>query len=122
MKGRNKMNIVILVVQIILAALYIMAGLWEVTGQAPMLEKMMPGLSLALIRLIGIAEALAGLGLVLPLVMRGWGSMAGWAGAFLAIEAAVFVAYNLLHKAYMPLGATLVLGLLAALVAWAKFG
>ncbi len=54
-----------------------------------MLEKMMPGLSLALIRLVGLGETLAGLGLVLPAVARSWMAVAGWAGAILAAEAAM---------------------------------
>jgi putative oxidoreductase len=89
------MNTALWVVQIVLAALYVMAGLWKVTGQGPMLEKMMPGLSLTLIHLIGLGEPLAGFALVLPAVTRRWPSVAGWAGALLAAEAAVFVVYHL---------------------------
>jgi hypothetical protein len=54
------MNTALWVVQIVLAVLYVMAGLWKATGQGPMLEEMMPGFSLALIRLVGLGEALAG--------------------------------------------------------------
>lgn len=115
------MNTALWVVQIVLAALYVMAGLWKVTGQGPMLEKMMPGFSLALIRLVGLGEALVGLGLVLPAAARSWAAVAGWAGAILAAEAAVFVVYHLWRGAYMPAGASLVLGLLAAFVAWGRF-
>jgi putative oxidoreductase len=115
------MNTALWVVQIVLAALYIMAGLWKITGQGPMLEKMMPGLSLTLIRVVGLGEALAGLGLVLPAAVRSWAAVAGWAGAILAAEAAVFVVYHVWHRAYVPAGASLVLGLLAAFVAWGRF-
>lgn len=90
------MNTALWVVQVVLAALYVMAGVWKVTGQGPMLEKMMPGFSLALIRLVGLGEALVGLGLVLPAAARSWVAVAGWAGAILAVEAAVFVVYHLL--------------------------
>ena len=114
------MNTALWVVQVVLAALYILAGGWKVTGQGPVLEKMMPGLSLALIRLVGLGEALAGLGLVLPAAARSWAAVAGWAGAILAVEAIVFVVYHLRHGAYMPAAATVVLGLLAAFVAWGR--
>jgi len=114
------MNIALWVVQIVLAALYLMAGLWKVIGQGPMLEKMMPGLSLALIRLGGLGETLAGLGLVLPAAARSWTAVAGWAGAILAVEAVAFVVYHLSHGAYVPAGATVILGLLAAFVAWGR--
>lgn len=115
------MNTALWVVQIALAALYVMAGLWKVTGQGPMLEKLMPGFSLALIRLVGLGEAFVGLGLVLPAAIRSWASVAGWAGAILAAEAAVFVVYHLWHRAYLPAGATVALGVLAAFVAWGRF-
>ncbi len=114
------MNTALSVVQIVLAALYVMAGVQKVTGQGPVLENMMPGFSLALIRLVGLGEALAGLGLVLPAAARSWAAVAGWAGAILAAEAAVFVVYHLRRRAYVPTGATVVLGLLAAFVAWGR--
>ena len=65
-------------------------------------------------------EALAGLCLVLPAAARRWAAVAGWAGAILAAEAVVFVVYHLSHGAYVPAGASLVLGLLAAFVAWRR--
>ena len=114
------MNTALWVAQTVLAALYVMAGLHKVTGQGSMLEKMMPGMSPALVRVIGVGEALAGFALVLPAAARGWAAVAGWAGAILAAEAVVFVVYHLWHRAYVPTGATLVLGLLAAFVAWGR--
>ena len=121
MKWKINMNTVLWVVQIVLAALYVMAGLWKITGQGPVLENMMPGLSLALIRLIGLGEVLVGLALVLPAAARSWAAVAGCAGAILAAEAVVFLLYHLWHRAYMLAGATLVLGLVAAFVAWGRF-
>ena len=114
------MNILLLLIQIILAALYIMAGIYKITGQAPTLESSMPGMSLNLIRIIGLIEALAGIGLLLPLFRRSWSAFAGWAGAILAIEAVVFVVYHLSHKANGPATATVILGFLAAFVAWKR--
>ena len=61
-----------------------MAGVWKVTGQGPTLEQTMSDFSLFLIRLVGLGEALAGLGLVLPAVAHSWAKVAGWAGAILA--------------------------------------
>src|SRR3989442_15635534 len=75
------MNTALWVVQIVLAVLYVIAGLSKIAGQGPMLEKMMPGFSLALIRLVGLGETLAGFGLVLPGVGGRGGAGAGWGGA-----------------------------------------
>ena len=115
------MNTALWIIQIVLAILYIMAGLYKITGQAPALEESMPGFSLTLIRLVGVGEALAALALVLPLFMRSWSKIAGWAGAILAVEAVVFVVYHLSHGASKPAVATLILGLLAAFVAVKRF-
>src|SRR2546430_17515689 len=71
------MNTALWVVQVVLAVLYVIAGLGKIMGQGPMLEKMMPGFSLALIRLVGLGETLAGLG---PGVSAGGGRWAGGAG------------------------------------------
>src|SRR3989449_10803276 len=111
------MNTALWVAQTVLAALYVMAGLHKVTGQGSMLEKMMPGMSLALVRVIGVGEALAGFALVLPAAARGWAAVAGWAGAILAAEAGVVVVYHLLDRAYVPTGGPVVLGLPAAFLA-----
>jgi hypothetical protein len=115
------MKTMLWVLQIIMGVLYVMAGLWKLMGEGPTLEKIMPGLSLSLIRLVGLAEALAALGLLLPAAVRSWARVAGWAGAIVAAEAAVFVVYHLWHGAYVPAGASLVLGFLAAFVAWGRF-
>src|SRR5438093_12142783 len=105
------MNTALWVVQVVLAVLYVIAGLGKIMGQGPMLEKMMPGFSLALIRLVVLGEALAGLGLVLPAAAGRWAAVAGWAGAILEAEAVVFVVYHLSPGAYAPAGASLVLSL-----------
>src|SRR2546422_2661798 len=83
------MNTALWVVQIVLAVLYVIAGLSKIAGQGPMLEKMMPGFSLALIRMVGLGETLAGLGLGLPAVARRGTAVAGWAGAIPAARAGV---------------------------------
>ena len=110
------MNVALWIIQIVLAALYIMAGLWKIAG-GQALQESMPGFSLSLIRLVGIVETLAGLALVIPLVARSWSALAGLAGAILAVEAVIFVIYHISHKAFLPAGVTVVLGILAAFVA-----
>ena len=111
---------ILTVVQVVLAVLYVIAGLWKITGETAALEQAMPGFSMAVVRLIGVVEVLAALGLALPLVVRKQAKVAGWASVVLAGEAAVFAIYHLLHQAYLPAGATGLLGLLAALVAWRR--
>src|SRR2546427_12776132 len=96
------MNTALWVAQTVLAALYVMAGLHKVTGQGSMLEKMMPGMSLALIRVIGVGEALAGFAPVPPAAARGWAAGAGWSGAILAAAGGWLCWYPLLLPAPLP--------------------
>lgn len=115
-----EMNFVLWFVQAILATLYLMAGGWKVAGQAPSLAEMMPGIPLALIRIVGLAEAAAAVALVIPAVWHHRLKVAGWAGGFLAAESAIFVMDHLWHGMVGPAVATLILGALAAFVAWGR--
>jgi len=107
-------------VQAILATLYLMAGGWKAAGSAPSLEQMMPGFPLLLIRIVGVAETVAAIGLVIPAVLSDRLAVAGWAGAFLAAESAVFVVVHLAGGVWGPAVATLILGGLSAFVAWGR--
>ena len=78
------MNAALWIVQIVLAALYLMAGGDKLFGPGVGLEATMPGMSLGLIRLIGIIEGLAALGLLLPMVARNRMKIAMWAAVVLA--------------------------------------
>src|SRR5207245_6890372 len=95
-RRNSRMNTALWVAQTVLAALYVMAGLHKVTGEGPLIEKMMPGMSLALVRVIGLGEELVGFALGLPAAARGWAAVAGWAGAILAAVEVVVVVFNLL--------------------------
>src|SRR2546427_10857544 len=105
------MNTALWVVQIVLAVLYVIAGLSKIAGQGPMLEKMMPGFSLALIRLVGLGETLAGLGLVLPAGARRGTAGAGWAGANRGGEGGGVVYSHPGRAGVVPRAAVVVLGL-----------
>jgi hypothetical protein len=116
------MNTAVWTAQILLAMLYLLAGLWKLMGKGPQLEKMMPGFSLPLIRLLGAGEGFAALCLAFPLLLRDWMTVAAFSAIAIALEAALFVPYHLRYKAYGPAVWTLILGLLAAFVAGARLG
>jgi putative oxidoreductase len=114
------MNIALWIAQIILAVLYVLAGVWKLMGEGSTLEEIMPGFSLTLIRVVGIVELLAGLGMVLPAIVRRWRMVAAWAGIVVAVESVLFVVYHLSLAAIGPAVAVVVLGALAAFVAWGR--
>ena len=120
------MNIVLWVVAGLLAAAFLAAGLMKITGKREqMLERMawVGDYSQPQVKLIGAVEVLGAIGLILP-------ALTGIAPVLVPIAAAglviVMVLAAIMHlrrgdgvAAVVP---TLVLGLLAAFVAWGRFG
>jgi putative oxidoreductase len=118
------MNVALWVVQAVLAAAYLMAGVMKATRPADHLGKMMPWVPhvpARLVRFIGIAEILGAIGLILPLAM----GVLPW----LTIAAAVcLVVVQLLaagfHASRNEIGSVpvnVVLLVLAAVVAYGRY-
>jgi len=79
------MNVALWVIQGILAAGYLLAGITKATQPVPTLAKTMmwvPSTPLPFVRFIGIAEVLGAIGLILPLVtgIAPWLTIAAAAG------------------------------------------
>ncbi|MEU8384263.1 DoxX family protein [Streptosporangium sp. NPDC048865] len=119
------MNIALWVVQGLLAAAFFLAGLIKATrprtslsGQMPWVEDFSDGQ----VKIIGILEVLAGLGLILPAVTGILPILTPIAATGLVITmiAAIFV--HLRRKEYPGIVVNVVLLALAAFVAWGRFG
>jgi uncharacterized membrane protein len=125
-------NVAAWIVAGVLAALYLTAGTLKSTQPRERLEGPMPwttGLDLSQIRLIGIAELLGALGLVLPKLLGVVDDRAGVVGTLTGLAALGLALLQLgaigLHlkrrePAVLPLNAVLVVA--AAFVAAARFG
>ena len=113
------MNVVLWIVQGLLAAAFLMAGVMKVTQPIDALGKQMGwvrDVPLGLVRFIGVAEALGAVGLILPLLtgVLPWLTVAAAiALAVVMVFAAVFHLYRA-EASRMP--ASVVLFLLALLV------
>jgi len=112
----KRMNYILWTVQWILALLFLFAGgfklilpIAEMTRQMPL-----PGLFL---RFIGVAEVLGAAGLILPglLRIRQWLTPLAAAGLVIIMVGATVLTYSQ-GQAAMPL----IVGLLAALIAWKR--
>ncbi|HKZ05368.1 MAG TPA: DoxX family protein [Methylomirabilota bacterium] len=65
------MNVALWIIQILMAALFLFAGVMKFIMPMEEMQKQMPvALSAAFIYFIGVAEAAGGLGLILPSVLR----------------------------------------------------
>jgi uncharacterized membrane protein len=119
------MNVFLWILQGILAALYLMAGVLKTTRPKPELQKQMPWVedfSAGTVKLIGTVELLAAIGLILPAVTGIAVVLTPLAATGLAVTMLLAVLTHL--RRHEPSGAVFaaVLMIVAAVVAWGRFG
>ena len=117
------MNKILWVVQILLALAFAMAGAMKLFTPIADLAAQMgwPDESSALlVRFIGLAEVCGALGLSLPSALRIRPSLTPLAAACLVVVMGLAAGFHLVRGEMAALGAPLVLGTLAAFVAWGR--
>jgi uncharacterized membrane protein YphA (DoxX/SURF4 family) len=123
MSTQNKtMHIALWVIQILLAAMFIMAGLMKSTTAIEELGKNLPWVleMPALARFIGISELLGGLGLVLPSLLRIKPILTPIAGFALTLVMFLAMGFHFMHSEFAPIGVSSIIGAMAAFVAWGR--
>ena len=117
------MNIVLWVVQVLLAAGFLMAGGMKLMTPHDALAAQMAWVNhfpAFAPKLIGLLEVLGGLGLILPALLRIKPELTPLAGACLALlMVGAFITHLVLGEYGMSLP-SLVMGLLSAFVAWGR--
>jgi uncharacterized membrane protein len=126
------MNVAVWIVSGLLAVAFLMAGILKSTQPVAKLREQMgwvDDISVATLRLIGISELLGALGLVLPKLTgivddRSGveGTLSGLAATGLVVIMALAIPVHVKRGENDKLPINLVLGLLAAFVAVARFG
>lgn len=117
------MNILLWVLQVLLAIAFLMAGFMKASQPLDALAKRMtwvPNTPPAFVRFIGIAEILGGIGLILPALTHvlPWLTIAAAVGLVIVmISATVFHA---VRREYSGIGATIVLLILAAFIVYGR--
>jgi uncharacterized membrane protein len=118
------MNTVLWIIQILLAAAFGMAGVLKSTQGSKLKDKMpwVEDFSDRTVRFIGVMELLAAIGLILPAAT----GIATWltplAATGLVVVMVLAVLTHLRRKEPQVTPVNLALGLLAAFVAWQRFG
>lgn len=110
--------------QVILAAMFIMAGLPKVTTPIQELANTLPlavEMPEALVRFIGISEVLAGIGLILPGILKIKPILIPYAALGLVVIMILAIIYHLSKGEVAPAAFNLALGLLASFVAWGRY-
>lgn len=109
--------------QILLAVAFVAAGAMKLVQSIDVLAATMgwPGdIPSGVVRFIGLAELAGGLGVVLPAVTRIRPHLTPLAAVGLAIVMALAAAFHLSRGEVGEITPTLILGLLAAFVAWGR--
>ena len=111
------------VAQVLLAVGFAGAGLAKATTPLPELAKALPytaDLPGALVRFIGVSELAGAVGLILPSLVRIWPILTPAAAIGLNVVMWLATLFHVFRGEWSALPTTLVLGTLAALVAWGR--
>ncbi|XXF78749.1 DoxX family protein [Myxococcaceae bacterium GXIMD 01537] len=109
--------------QVLLAAMFLMAGFMKSMTPIPELAQKIPWVSElpGLVRFIGVSELAGGLGLILPALTRVRPGLTALAGACLTLVMVLAAGYHVMKGEFASLPVNFVLGGLCAFVAWGRF-
>jgi uncharacterized membrane protein YphA (DoxX/SURF4 family) len=104
--------------------MFLMAGIMKATQPMAELATNVPWtavVGMPLTRFIGVSELAGGLGLILPALSRVRPGLTPLAGAGLALVMLLAIAYHVPRGEFQALPMNVILGGLAAFVAWGRF-
>jgi uncharacterized membrane protein YphA (DoxX/SURF4 family) len=108
------------IAQAVLALVFVMTGVLKLTISPADLARSSSGLSLGLIRFIGIAELAGAFGLILPAATRILPALTPVAAAALALVMVLAGIFHASRGEFVSVIPVLVLGVLALFVAWGR--
>ena len=123
-KSSRALNIALWTAQVILAGMFVMAGITKTTKPIDELATMLPWVNdmpAELVRFIGVSEFLGALGLVLPSLLRikpGLTPLAAFGLLLIMVFAAI---YHLTKGEFSAILINSVIGLIAFFVAWGSY-
>ncbi len=118
------MNIVLWIVQILLALAFGFFGFTKISQPMDALGTMMPWVTAVptlLVRFIGIAEIAGALGLILPGLTKIQPKLTAWAAIGLVLVMILASAFHATRGEFGNIGLNVVLLVLAAFVAWRRW-
>lgn len=121
--NNKTMNIALWVAQILLGAMFIMAGAMKTFQPVEALAESLPWVtstSAALVKFIGISELLGGIGLLLPSLLRIKPNLTVWAAIGLAVVMILAAGFHASRGEYSAIGMNLTLMAIAAFIAWGR--
>ncbi|HZO69611.1 MAG TPA: DoxX family protein [Kribbellaceae bacterium] len=119
------MNVFIWILQGVLAAIFLFAGVMKATRPKSQLQSQMPWVedfSPAVVTFIGTVEILAAIGLVLPAALDIAPILTPIAATGLCVQMVLAAATHARRKEPQAIVVNAVLFVIAAVIAWARFG
>jgi uncharacterized membrane protein YphA (DoxX/SURF4 family) len=119
----KSLHVILWIVQILLAAMFLMAGFMKLSQPLDQLATSLPWVTqvpAALVRFIGAAEVAGGLGLILPSLLHIQPRLTVLAAAGLVVVMALAAAFHLSRGEGGVVVPNLIIALLAAFVAWGR--
>jgi putative oxidoreductase len=120
---RTGLHVTLWVVQVLLAAMFLMAGVMKLTQPIATLATSLPWATSVpelLVRFIGAAELAGALGLVLPSLTRIQPRLTALAALGLAVVMLLAAGFHATRGEYAMLPMNLAIGLVALFVAWGR--
>lgn len=115
------MNIVVWILQILLALAFLAHGWLFLSPPAELLDQMNASLPRWFTLFLGVAEVLAAVGLILPGVTRILPGLVAWAAAGIMVVTASATVYHVARGEISSAAITLVLFCMAAFVAYMRY-
>ncbi|GAB4382988.1 MAG: DoxX family protein [Salibacteraceae bacterium] len=122
-KPGNTLNILLWIAQVILAAIFLMAGFMKSFTPMDELADSLPWVTntpVALVRFIGISELLGALGMILPSALRILPKLTVVAAVGLCIVMVLAAGFHILRSEWQALPINFALFALSAFVAWGR--
>jgi uncharacterized membrane protein YphA (DoxX/SURF4 family) len=122
-KPSKAINITLWIAQIILAAMFIMAGIMKSTQPIEKLSPSLPWTSQVpelLVRFIGVSELLGAIGLLLPSLLRIKPKLTVWAAAGIATIMLFAILFHISKGETAVIGINIFIALIALFVVWGR--
>lgn len=124
-KPHKALHIILWILQVLLAAMFLMAGFMKLTAPVDKLSEMMPWVndfSETAVRLIGLSELLGGIGLVLPALLRIQPGLTPLAALGIALIMVLAAVYHISKGETKVIGINVVIAAVALFIAWGRYG
>ncbi len=118
------LHIVLWIAQIILGAIFLLAGFMKTSSTINELSASLPWAAEVpegVVRFIGIAELLGGIGLLLPSILRSKPVLTTWAAIGLVLVMLCAIVFHISRGEMNVIGINISLMLIAFLIAWGRY-